>query len=375
MEGLNAEIRDLEELIPNLPDGEENSPAGNRRTAAVTGNNPILSSNAAAQSSRNADGEDKEYRSAFMDFVMRKTPIPKDVAESRADAVTMTTDVGTVIPTVVLNKIIEKIEAVGMIISRVTRTAFPAGMTIPTSAVKPVAVWVNEGQGSDKQKKTTGSIVFTHFKLRCEIAITLETSVMTLSAFESSFVRQVSEAMVRALETAVLNGDGTTQPKGILTETPSSDKSLEVTGLSYGTVIAAEAALPQEYEAGAVWLMSRSTFLQFMGITDDNNRPIANVYIGDKGKPQKYLFGREVVETADYLPSFSVSLDDDTVFAALFNLKDYTLNTNYTMGIKFKEDWDTENQLAKSVMLADGKVTDKNSLVILKKATEEDVET
>ena len=76
-------------------------------------------------------------------------------------------------------------------------------MSIPTSSVKPVASWVAEGAGSDKQKKEVKTaITFTHFKLRCEIAMTQEASVMAISAFEAAFVRQVTEAMVKAQEDA-----------------------------------------------------------------------------------------------------------------------------------------------------------------------------
>lgn len=73
--------------------------------------------------------------------------------EYRADAVSKSTDVGAVIPTTVLNQIVEKLESTGMILALVTRTAYKGGVSIPVSTVKPTATWVNEGAGSDKQKK------------------------------------------------------------------------------------------------------------------------------------------------------------------------------------------------------------------------------
>ena len=51
----------------------------------------------------------------------------------------------------------------------------------------------------------------------------------------------------------------------------------------------------------------------------------------------------------------------------LFNFKDYVLNTNYSMGVKKYEDNDTDDQITKGIMLVDGKVVDKNSLVVVKK--------
>ena len=92
-----------------------------------------------------------EYRKAFMAYVTNNTPVPQEL---RVDANTTLSDVGTVIPEVLIEKIIEKIEAVGMILPLDTKTAYKAGVSIPTSAVKPVATWVNEGVGSDRQEKT-----------------------------------------------------------------------------------------------------------------------------------------------------------------------------------------------------------------------------
>jgi len=60
-------------------------------------------------------------------------------------------------------------------------------------------------------------------------------------------------------------------------------------------------------------------------------------------------------------------VEADTKFAFLFNFKDYVLNTNYQMTLKKYEDNVTDDQVTKSIMLADGKVVDKNSLVTITK--------
>ena len=67
------------------------------------------------------------------------------------------------------------------------------------------------------------------------------------------------------------------------------------------------------------------------------------------------------------MDNYSKSLTAGKVFAFLFNFRDYTLNTNYAMTIKKYEDNDTEDTVTKAVMLVDGKVVDKNSLVTLAK--------
>ena len=100
-------------------------------------------------------------------------------------------------------------------------------------------------------------------------------------------------------------------------------------------------------------------------MTDKNGQPIAKVNYGTSGKPERTLLGRTVV-LCDYVASYSAALAKDTIFAFLFNFKDYVLNTNYSMGVKKYEDNDTDDQITKGIMLVDGKVVDKNSLVVVK---------
>ena len=375
LETLNSEIEELRSITEAMPDeepegeGNEGEGEGEPRSNNPVGGVNILGTygiGQTQQAQRSTDVTDTpEYRSAFQQFVTRGAPIPEEL---RADENTLTSDIASTIPNVLVNQIIEKLESTGMILPLVTRTSFAAGITIPTSSVKPVATWVAEGKGSDRQKKTTDKITFTNFKLRCEISMSMESSVMALSAFETAFVRQVVEAMVKAIEGKIISdSDGTTSPKGILAETPEDGQALEVTALDYETLVDAEAALPQAYESGAVWCMTKKTFMSFIGMTDSAKQPIARVNYGIGGVPERTLLGRTVVLCGDYMDSFSETLETGKVFAFIFNFKDYALNTIYDMGVQRKQDWDTEDMLTKAVMSVDGKVIDSNSLVVLKK--------
>ena len=275
----------------------------------------------------------------------------------------------SVISPTVINRIVEKMESIGMILPLVTRTTFAAGATVPTSAVKPVATWVAEGATSDKQKKTTGQIDIKGYKLRCAISMTLETSVMSLQVFETMFINNVSEAMVKTQEIAFISGTGTGQPKGVLTETVETGQNIEIAAANdptYQTLVDAEAALPLAYENGAVWNMTKKTFMKFIGMVDSNKQPIARVNYGINGQPERSLLGRRVVLN-DYMTSLGATITSDTVVAFLFDWSDYMFNTNYNMTIKSYEDNDTEDQVTKAVMICDGKTIDKNSLVTVTK--------
>ena len=304
-----------------------------------------------------------EYRTAFMNNVMRGAAMPKF---QNADQNTLTTDVGTVIPEVLVSKIIAKAETVGQIYAKVTKTHYKGGVTIPTQNVKPVASWVAEGQGSNKQKTTTGSITFTWHKLRCAISMSLETETMTLDIFESTFVAQVSEAMIKAIEEAIFNGNGTSQPKGILKETPEAGKALSVANgskIDYEFLLKCEAAVDEEYDNGAEWYMSKKTFYgDVLSITDQAGQPIARVNVGINGKPEQTILGRKVNFT-NYLPKFESNPSASKVFGFIFNMSDYVLNENLAITVKQYEDNDTDDKITKAVMLTDGKCIQTYSLV------------
>ena len=314
---------------------------------------------------------DLAYRKAFMNYVVNGQSIPTNLRN--ADANTKTTDVGELIPETVMNRIIEKMESTGMILPLLTRTSYKGGVRIPLATAKPTATWVAEGAGSDRQKKTVnGSITFGYYKLRCAVSVSLETDLMALSAFETTLINNVSEAMVKAVEQSAISGTGNGQPKGILTETVPDGQNVDIAAgadVSYQTLIDAEARLPMAYESGAVWFMTKQTFMKFAGMVDSNGQPIARTNYGIAGKPERILLGRTVILN-DYMTSLGATITKDTVVAFLFNPKDYILNTNLNMTIKHYEDNDTDDQVTKAIMLVDGKVVDVNSLVTITKKSE-----
>ncbi|MBM6727513.1 phage major capsid protein [Megamonas funiformis] len=355
----------FDEIEKELRELDEEEKEIRRRQTIIDGMSTMTTRTAGKPAKTNIY-DSEEYRQAFMNYVCRGESLPK---EFRSDAVTTTTDVGALIPPVTLNKIIEKLEAYGMILPLVTRTAYKTGVAIPVSSVKPEATWVAEGAGSDKQKKTlSGTISFGHFKLRCVVAVTLETENMAYSAFETTLVKNVVEAMAKALEKAIISGTGSGQPTGILKDDDKGTK-IEVSKIDYKTLVNAEGELPMEYEAGAVWCMTKKTFMGFIGMTDTNGQPIARVNYGFGGKAERSLLGRTVVLT-NYLENFSDTLEAGKTFAFLYNFADYTLNTNFQVGMKTYEDNDTDDIVRKSIIVCDGKPIIYDSLVKLVKAGE-----
>ena len=365
---LDAEIRELETQINNL-----DLPQSEQRNLDLR----TVGTNASNDAEEDVYGS-LAYRKAFMKAILTRSKV-----DFRADESTKTTDTGvsTVIPTNLANYILEKFEQLGVIYNLVTKTNYPVGQTIPTDSTKPVATWVGEGASSDSQKKTLGGVItFSHFKLRCEIRYTEEVNTMTLPMFEALFIKQVSEAMLRAIEGAIIDGNGTTQPQGImaLKDVIPAERKIEVAsdaGLTYKLLCDVEATIPVQYEATTKWCMTKKTFMSFMAMTDSNGQPIARVNYGINGRPERTLLGRDVVlyipQPASNLGTYADSVTADTIFAFLVDFGDYVLNTNYNLGIQNAIDWDNEDHKTKAVLACDGKLIVSDSLITLtkKKAT------
>lgn len=306
-----------------------------------------------------------EYRKAFANLVTKGTEIPakfKNVAST-----TTSSTAATIVPTTVYQKLIVELEKVGDIYARVFKSSYPTALLIPTQSIRPVASWVDEDNGSDEQKVTTDKITFAGYKLECKIAFSLLMTVTALDVFEAQFIEQIKNAMVKAIEKSIISGTGSGAPTGILNETPVDGQTISIakaTKLSYNTLLDAEGALPSAYD-NAVWLMTKKSFYRFLGITDTNGQPVARINTGLNGKPASTLLGRSVVFTDGYMENYVDAPTADTTFAMLFDLNDYVLNEMLGLSIKKYTDEETDNTKLKAVMLADGKVVDKHSLVKL----------
>lgn len=374
LKALAAEIADVEEMLKDIdepaPAADEGDDGQRKQFKPVA----TMGMRGTVKSDDDDIYSSIAYRKAFQQYM-----IGGNMSEEfRASTKTTDTNVSTVIPTNLVNKILEKFEQLGVIYNLVTKTSFPVGQTIPVDGVKPTATWIAEGAGSTPQSKTLGAaITFTHFKLRCEIRYTEEVATMALPMFEALFIKQVSEAMLRAIEGAIVDGDGTSKPKGILTETAPEGQALTIAAgatnkLTYKVLCDAEAAIPVQYEGTAKWCMTKKTFMQFVGMTDSQGQPIARVNYGINGKPERSLLGRDVVI---YVPQAGSKLGNyedantsaNILFAFICDFGDYVLNENYNLGISHAKDWDNEDHKTKAVLACDGKMIVTDSLVTLTK--------
>ncbi|MEG0297417.1 MAG: phage major capsid protein [Clostridium sp.] len=377
IEGLDEEIAELRGLYdaavaaqginPGTTGqvGDESWQVGGEQrsqtTQPVGGFNPIASYGTNAPTTRSED-EDMfgtiEYRQAFRNYIVNGTPIPEQFkVEERADALTTVGDVGAIIPTTILNRVIEDLTVEGKILNRVSQTSYQGGISIPISEINPEASWLGVDElPSDEQKaKMEAKLTFSYHVLEAKVAIGLLAATVTLPVFENTVVKQLKKAMIRAIEKSIVSGTGAGKPLGFTKLELPTKQIITMSTSEIGTVrqwAKVEGAIPEAEEDTVIYVMSKNTWENYLnGMTDANGQRIGLGKINEKG--QKILNGREVL-TTDLLPGFD-SAQEGEVFGAVIDLAKYILNSNLSMYYKKYFNEDKNKWINKALMIVDGK--------------------
>lgn len=312
-----------------------------------------------------------EYRRAFMKYLTTG----QVTAELRADATTLTTDIGAVIPTTIMNEVVQKLKSYGQIWSRIRKTNFQGGVKIPTASVKPTAIWMAEGSVSSKQKKTINTFIeFSYYKLQCRIATSIESATVALPVFEATLAADMAEAMLVAAEKSVIKGSGVGEPKGILGHTTEIPADQQIT-LAAADIVKWDkwkknvfAKIPLAYEANGLWVMTKPTYEGYIdGMVDTTGQPIARTNYGITGAPTRAFGGYDVLLVeADMLPNYETAAAGD-VFAIFVDFGEYVFNSNMQMTMKKYFDENTDEWIDKATLIGDGKMRDANGVLLIKK--------
>ena len=308
------------------------------------------------------------YRKAFMNYVCRGAAIPE---EFRAAETFTTADAGAVIPTSIMNEIIQKLESYGSIYAQVRKINVQGGVSIPIADLKPTAHWITEEKPSDDQKSSAkNSVTFNYYGLECKISQSILANVVTLKMFTDLFIPMATEAMVKAIEISIFNGTGVGQPLGVLKDTRvvAVVELTEEEFASWKGWHKVKAKIKKAYRNGS-FIMNQSTFdVGIDGMEDKNGQPIGRTNYGINGE-ESYRFMGKTVETVEdeILPSWDDAAAGD-VFAVFMKLSDYVINTNMEMQVTKWTDHDNNKIKNKCLMVIDGKAADTNGIVLIKKA-------
>ena len=194
-----------------------------------------------------------EYRNAFL----RKLQ-GKELTQQENALVTAT---GT-IPTQTMDKIVEKMEHIAPILEKVDLSFIPSYLSIPVEDTVNDASWVAMGTASTDSADVLTTVSLSAYKLIKTVEIGADVQMMAIDAFESYLVGKLANKMAKALENAIINGTGASQPTGLLkagviTNTGTFTKL----GMTYADLLAIIADLPDHgYRVGASFVMPSALF-------------------------------------------------------------------------------------------------------------------
>lgn len=256
LDEVKTELRELNtefEMLENRKKTAEGIAAGT--IPAVEIENPVVARSAADTA---ADGE-KEYRAAWLRNIRG---LDLSDAETRA-LTTAAGSVGSAVPTITQNKIIEKVKQYCPLLDKIDLLRVPGGVTIPAEGTTTDAKTHAEGAAITADADTIVSVVLSGYEVTKLVTISKSVEKMSIDAFESWLVNKIARKIAEKIGQLIVYGSGSSEAQGIDKITWSAANSVTVAktaSLTAANVQALVALLNGGYDNGAEWLMSKTTF-------------------------------------------------------------------------------------------------------------------
>ncbi|PTL37645.1 phage major capsid protein [Alkalicoccus saliphilus] len=322
VDSLNVELDGLKEAKENIEQRSQGNSSG--------GFNPITGTNFSNQPKEvpmENVFESSEYRSAFYKTMLGQKLTDMETrtfnkamelqeAERRSDAFNTTTNSAAVLPTTTLNEVIKKARTMGGLIAHCRNFNIPTNISVPIGTPSSKAQWHTEGQPVDSEQANTAAVKFGGYEIIKVFSISAAAKKMSVQAFESYMIDELTNCVMEAIADALVNGTGDGQGTGLDTGiTWSASNSLDLAG-EYTDFTQALAKLKRGYAGGAKFAMSNATlYNKVYSLVDDNKRPI---FVADpKNETVGYILGKEVV--------IDDNIEDDTIILGNFNYMGYNM--------------------------------------------------
>jgi HK97 family phage major capsid protein len=169
------------------------------------------------------------------------------------------------------------------------------------------ARWVGEGaSGGQTDTPQLAQKVITAHKIEADPRMTAEMIEDAYLDVEAWLSRKVADKFARTQNTAFVTGDGVGKPRGFLTYPAQSTGGTYERGtlhqvdmgaaaaLTADGLIEVQNALKEDYQAGAIWGMKRTTFGQALKLKGNDNYFFSPVLLRD-GQASIQLLGKSVV--------------------------------------------------------------------------------
>lgn len=270
-------------------------------------------------------------------------------------------DNGAVIPTTIANRILDTVKQIAPLYNLATKfnvkgkLDFPvAKKSITTAYATEFTALTSSNVGFDK-RTLDGFLVGALSKV--------SVSLINNSQFDivSYVVNKVAESIALFLEKEIISGEGTTKMTGVLVDTLV--KAVDTVGdtPTADEFIAIQVAVPQQYQAGAMWLVSNKTLLAMRQMKDENGRYFLQ---NDLTNGFGYTFLGKPVMVSDQM------VDTNVVYG---DFSGYFVNIHEGSSIKvLNEKYADEHAVGVVAWLeVDGKVMEEGKLVKSAKKTSE----
>jgi len=187
-------------------------------------------------------------------------------------------------------------------VARVANTASGA-VILPRRTGRLTAQWVGETGARPSTEPTYGQARFPVHELTAYVDVSntmLEDSALDIA---SELAFDFAEEFGRAEGAAFLNGSGTIQPVGLLTDatipyTATGTAAAFPASAPADLLIAAYHALAPAYRGNAVWMMNSNTLAAIRKFRDNNGNYLLAT-AGIANAPTTTLLGRPVIEAPD----------------------------------------------------------------------------
>lgn len=287
-----------------------------------------------------------EYRSAFLKKLMGK-----ELNEQER-----TVNLSGALPTSTANKVISIVEK-SPLLSKVSISSIAGNLNLPVETAADEASWGASGAASNE---TVGVVNLYAYQLIKTIEVPGTVKAGAIDAFEDYIVRRLGEKIRKALEAAVINGNGTGKATGINVTVTTLTGTFTKAAFAKADLFKIMGALSGEYQDNACFVMPSKVFygevVAVAGI--DNFNTLAAGPNGVK------LMGKDVVLTEN-----AVISNADYIFYG--DPSKYFINFSEDINVSKDESvgFATNSIMYRGVCVCDGKLADANAFVKFTRAT------
>ena len=224
----------------------------------------------------------------------------RGVVEERADVNLTVGDNGAVIPSSIANKIISKVYDISPIYQLATRYNVGGTLSIPYYDESSQVITMAYATEFTDLESTSGKFASIELKSFLAGVLTkISKSLINNSQFDivNFVIDKMAEAIARWIEKELLVGTSG-KIEGLSTVTQKVETA-SATAITADELIDLQEAIPDVYQAGAIWIMNKATRTAIRKLKDNDGN-----YILNKDATAKWgytLFGKDVY-TSDNMP-------------------------------------------------------------------------